>query len=612
MFKKTVLSFLRNLTLTRIQMGSVSLGYNKQELRALVPSMSRDSSAFRIILFIFLFLPLIIFSKEQINFFNSKIVVHQDGSMTVTEKINITLEKFKRGIFRDFPTAYKDKFGNHYNVKFDVISVTRDKQNEPFEVSSYQNGFRTKIGRANSYLHGGDYTYKIKYVTKRQIGFFKDHDELYWNFIGNGWPFVIKSAFVKVILPENANIERVEAYTGAYGLTEKNYTSSFKNNVATFELTKPLMPYDGFTIVVGWPKGFIKGPGLFEKIKDFFSDNIGVSIFLFFFVLVLLYYLYVRKKYCAEKAGTIIPMFEPPQNLLPADVRFILRKGFDNKCFSSSIVDMAVKGYLLIEKVDNKFVLKKIDKESEEEIYKKIHNKVFQIKSFFSVKEVDSIIVGNKNSATFLGCINTLSDNLEKLYDHKLFKLNREFFALGLFLSVLPVVIAIGFDDFSPIAIFIFVLILLINVVFFFILPVYTEVGKKIEEHILGFKMFLSFTEKERLKYISIPERTPEQYETFLPYAIALDVEENWTQQFATLFDRMQEQGTPYMPYWYIGSHRNFGRFNSSFARSFSNSFTSSISSASRPPGSRSGFRGGKGGGGFSGGGGGGGGGGSW
>lgn len=117
--------------------------------------------------------------------------------------------------------------------------------------------------------------------------------------------------------------------------------------------------------------------------------------------------------------------------------------------------------------------------------------------------------------------------------------------------------------------------------------------------------MFLSFTEQERLKYTATAERTPEEYETYLPYAIALDVEEKWTNQFATLFDKMAQEGRPYTPYWYYGLYINMNNFGPSFSKSFNNS----ISSSSSRPGSRSGFSGG---GGYSGGGGGGGGGGSW
>lgn len=573
---------------------------------------------FKKTLFVFLFLTLSIFSKEQINFFNSKIIVHQDGSMTVTEKINITLEKFKRGIFRDFPTVYKDKFGNYYNVKFDVISVARNKKEELFNVSPYQNGFRVRIGRANAYLHGGDYTYKIKYVTKRQIGFFKDHDELYWNFIGNGWPFVIKFAFVKVILPENANVEKVEAYTGSYGLTQKNYVSNFKNNIATFELTQPLMPYDGFTIVVGWPKGFIKEPTFLEKAVWFFHDNISTLIFILCIILILAYYFFIWLVFARDpKSQTIIPLFGPPvfkdnQAMLPAEIRFVLKKRFDNRSFAVSIVDMAVKGLVLIEKVNSKYTLKKKGKKSTVVVYQNITNSLFIEKDLFSDKSVDEIKVENNNSNSFLRSIDILRKYLKNSFEDVLFKNNRIYSTLGFALSICSLLPLFILDAFVPVNIFLIFILVLINILFFFNLSVYTEKGKRIQEQILGFKMFLSFTEKERLKYIAIPERTPEQYETLLPYAIALDVEENWTQQFATLFDRMQAQGTPYMPYWYIGSYRTFGRFDSSFARSFSNSFTSSISSALMPPGSYSGFSGGKGGGGHSGGGGGGGGGGSW
>ena len=153
--------------------------------------------------------------------------------------------------------------------------------------------------------------------------------------------------------------------------------------------------------------------------------------------------------------------------------------------------------------------------------------------------------------------------------------------------------------------------LIFITICFKKILTKYTEYGKRIQEDILGFKMFLSFTEKERLKFyakkLNIGQAI-EQFETFLPYAIALDVEKQWSDQFNSVFkDIEKDQNGAYVPYWYVGQFRSRS-FSSKFGNSFSSSVTSAISSSNVKPGSSSGFgsRGG------SGRGGGGGGGGSW
>ncbi len=103
------------------------------------------------------------------------------------------------------------------------------------------------------------------------------------------------------------------------------------------------------------------------------------------------------------------------------------------------------------------------------------------------------------------------------------------------------------------------------------------------------------------------PHLTPEVFETFLPYAFALGVENSWCDRFTREFPEDLAKEGGYHPAWYSGHHSGIATLGH-LGSEFNSSFSSSISSASSPPGSSSG----SGGGGSSGGGGGGGGGGGW
>ena len=131
---------------------------------------------------------------------------------------------------------------------------------------------------------------------------------------------------------------------------------------------------------------------------------------------------------------------------------------------------------------------------------------------------------------------------------------------------------------------------------------VYTKKGRNEQDHIDGLKMYIKTTELERMKIIGTPPtENPKLYEQYLPYAIALDVEKEWTNKFAPIFKKYEEaKGSTYRPHWYYGRH--FSR------HSFSSEFSSHIMKVGSPPGRYSG----SGGRGSSGGGGGGGGGGGW
>jgi uncharacterized membrane protein len=134
-----------------------------------------------------------------------------------------------------------------------------------------------------------------------------------------------------------------------------------------------------------------------------------------------------------------------------------------------------------------------------------------------------------------------------------------------------------------------------------------TPEGRVILDHIAGFKQYLSISEQERLDRMTAPKDTPEIFERYLPYAIALGVENHWADRFASVLAAAAASQGSQGFLWYSGSGNPWSN-PTGFADSVGSSLSSTISSASTAPGSSSG----SGGGGFSGGGGGGGGGGGW
>src|SRR3990167_448951 len=413
---------------------------------------------------------LIVFSllADSITEFNSRIEVQQDGSLIVTEIINFKFDAYKRGIFRDFPTDYKDAYGNKHRVSFKVLDIKKDGHSENYSVSRYLNGYRLLIGNSDKYLSPGNYSYEIKYQTNRQVGFFKNHDELYWNVTGNGWPVIINKAKAEVILPQNITIEKVEAYTGRYGQSYINYLSNFHDNIAKFETTKYLLPNEGLTVVVGWPKGFIKEQTFTEKVKYFFEDNLEILFFVLFILLILVYYIFVWFKFCRILKKTIIPLFEPPENLLPAEISYIVNKRYSNQCLSSSLVDMAVKGSITIEKENTKYILKKV-KKSTIELYENIFDKLFKSHSEIKITDSNSTIFNNIISY----CKNYLSNKFDNLY----INFNYHYFGFGLIWTIILSVFCFLLVQVSILAIFLLAILVLINIIFYFVLQTYTAIS---------------------------------------------------------------------------------------------------------------------------------------
>ena len=615
---------------------------------------------------------------ESILEFNSDIVVQPDGSMLVEETIKVRAEgnKIKRGIFRDFPTNYRDKSGNRYKVGFELLGVEKDGSAETHRTETRGNGVRIYIGNKDLFLQTGTYTYTLRYLTTRQLGFFEDHDELYWNVTGNDWDFPIEKARARVHLPkaiaEDEN--HVEGYTGFQGATGQAYNAWVEyDGTASFETTQPLNPSEGLTIVTTWPKGHIQQPGQGEKLAWFFADNQESAIGIGGIIILLLYYGYSWNKVGRDpEMGVIIPEYTPPPEFSPASLRFVQQMGYDNKTFSAAIVNMAVAGYLQITEGDShEFTLTKTGNMPH------LAPGESALASALFGDGSTTITLKQSNHSKLRSALNAHKKALKKNYETTHFRTNQRYLVPGFLLSIGTLVLAVLSLD-SPdqkaligfmavwlsiwsIAVFALLrgvfgnwrsylqtrkglvsavtstlfsipfvlgavvglgvmlvegsialticlaLLVVINLLFYEWMKAPTRLGQKLRQKAEGFSLYLSVAEKDELDFKHPPEKTPELFERYLPYAIALGVEQQWADKFSRILAQAQTENQPYHPAWYHGNSWQRGDF-SHFAATVGTAMSSAIASSSTAPGSSSG----SGGGGSSGGGGGGGGGGGW
>jgi uncharacterized membrane protein YgcG len=610
-------------------------------------------------------------ATERILSFTSHIEVLQDARITVRETITVQCEniKIKRGIYRDFPTIYTGTCGLRKTVGFRVISVLRDGKPEPFHISELNNGQRIYIGKEDVFLSKGVYSYTIVYSTDRQLKYFQEYDELYWNVTGTKWEFPIDRATAVVALPKKIPRSGIslKAYTGPEGSRNQDYTSSIEQKKISFTTTKPFDAYEGLTISVSWPKGYVYEPDERKKLTHLVSDNMEIGIGLGGLILLLLYYTVVWFIAGIDpKRGTIIPLFNPPENLSPAAVRYIQEMGYDIKAFAAALINMAVKGFISIKEDDSEYVI--VREKTDDTVLSREEKKI--AKKLFGSK--DELTLSSSNNSTIRDGIRSIKNILKMSFEKIYFITNKGYFIPGFILSILIIVIGIyhagrsGFQNFIGIwltfwtiavaflismvikswrnffsgrkhktvslfaAIFLtlfslpfiaaefFVLFFFANIsslwfiaimialivtdyLFYRLLKAPTRAGRRILDSIEGFKMFLSVAEKDRLQFGAPIDKTPEVFEKYLPYALALDVEQEWAEQFSEILQNA-EITSSYSPSWYHGSlSSGLADFSTSLSSSLTNAISSSTTSSS-----------GSGGGGFSGGGGGGGGGGGW
>lgn len=621
--------------------------------------------------------PAAVIAEERILDFHSDVTVNPDSTMTVRETIKVSAEgrNIRQGIYREIPTDYRDRFNNGVRVGLKVMEVRRDHAPEGWHTERRGNGLRIYMGRKGVFLEPGEYTYTLIYHTTRQLGFFPNHDELYWNVSGTDWAFPADSIGATVHLPEEVPLGEVtmEAYTGRHGESGDDYRAFLEDGAANFQTTRTLRPGETLTIVVGWPKGHVHEPTTSEKLGWFFRDNRAAFIALLGLVAVTLYYLYFWHRVGRDpETGVIFPRYKAPEGLSPASVRYIERMGYDNRAFAGAIVNLAVKGYVrIIEDDDDEFTIERTDVENVE----MAPGEKALIKRLLGGRKRIKLEQGNHSKIR--KARDAHEEALSADYEKKYFVTNSGYMFLGIVLSLVALgisVLALPGGEERIVTIFISVwlagwtvgllvllkftklrwraaksgiglgraifitlfmipflgfelvgltvlvmtgswvvgitmaLLVTINFLFYQLLKAPTLAGRRLLDKIEGFREYLAVAEKDELKLKHPPEKTPELFEAFLPYAIALDVEDSWAKRFAAVLAAAQlEREGGYHPGWYSGRSFSANRV-SSFSSAMGSSLSSAIASSSSPPGTSSGG----GGGGFSGGGGGGGGGGGW
>jgi uncharacterized membrane protein YgcG len=548
--------------------------------------------------------------SEYIASLHSDLVVNVNASVDVTETIVVKSagQCIKRGIFREFPTRYKDRYGNNVVVDFKLNNVQRNGKPTPYTLNDKANGKIIEIGN-DSFIERGKHTYTISYTTNRQLGFYKSYDELYWNVTGNGWRFPIAHASARIHLPAEIpqTSIKTDGYTGSFGATEKNYrVGTEQDGSLFFQTTKPLLPEEGFTIVAIWQKGFVTEPDWQTKWRYFFKDNLYLLWALVGFILLLLFLLYEwRKTRARNQRETVIPQFYPPDGFSAGAVHYLDTMSFDTKAFAAEIVELAVRGFLIIEYKDSGGFFNRTHQYELIKNEKASHTPTTQeqliLHNLFDKKNQISI---NKEKELMQEIATAFKSRLERYYNSLILPKKWEMSAC--YVLMVAILLMLRLADSSLSIVVLIACALIATYLSRYIFGTYTDEGLKIKAQIDGFKMFLQATESERLKVIGTPPtKTPQLYEKYLPYAMALGVEQAWSKQFAPVFAQLEREGVVYVPIWYRG--RKFSSFDSTaFASDLKSSFGSSISASSAPPGSRSGFGGGSSGGGGGGGGGGG------
>ena len=542
-------------------------------------------------------------SAEVIRDFSIEYVIQADATVEVTETITYDFEGASRhGIFRtlekDHPQSPTAWYKNRY-VGIEVQSVTRDGVNEPFLLTDSKPELEIRIGDANQTITGL-HEYKITYSLTGALSYGSVGSEFYWNATGNNWQvYIDKVTAVVKSNPPSILSGMTACYQGYIGssLACKNIESSpgqvifSANDIASGE---------GLTIATELDPNAVAFVTT-ERTSYLPFGFAFATMWLIFFAFKV-----YRFRTQAKVKLPVIAQYEPFENYLPMYTGVLFDGNLDPQDITAGILYLAEQGFIKIKKTEKKVLLffnttdyeitllRKVS-EMPTEFLRELSGLLFDVNDTPPVTVMLSNLI--KKRVENAKIVRSLQASLKKDLVSSGFHIN-SWPKFGWLVIVAPIIllgifVLLGEPE-SGIILLFYTLIPSVLMTVMLAVARRTKRGYEVKNHLEGFKLFLSVTDKERFAFHNAPEKSPELFMKYLPYAVALGVEKKWAKVFEGI--------TIPQPDWYEGG--NIGHFSATALTSDIGAFSTSFSASSGTSGSS--------GGGSSGGGGGGGGGGSW
>jgi hypothetical protein len=471
--------------------------------------------------------------------YNVDITVQRDGVMKVVETIDVDFSReAHHGIYRLIPIKYQDRYGAAFKYRLALDKVT-DLGGVPYQVHLSRQGHYVKIRIGDpERLVQQRMVYVIAYTLDRGIRFFDNADELYWNPIGTEWAVPIHAARCLVHLPQSVPLDFLEynCWTGPFGSRTSNAAMDAGDGQhLRFEAGQPLRLQEGMTIFVSWPKGIVKKPEYVQRLAWFMSDN-GM----WFIPILLLLGMTVqwnRRGRDPSTGRSVTTTYDPPDNLTPGEIGTLIDERAGVREITSTIVDLAVRGYIRIEVIKEKAL-----------IFTKTDYRLVKLKEpDKDLSDYESYLMAR----IFGGEESRLISSLKNVFYTYIPKLNQSPAAVrSEYLGIGAVVVAVGVGLAVLLSAVLGGTIMwgaaigvcgLVVLAFSNAMPRRTAKGARAFMGIKGFEDYLSTAEKETIQF----QERQGCFDKYLPYAMVLNVADQWARAFEGI------ASTP--PNWYAG-----------------------------------------------------------
>lgn len=522
-------------------------------------------------------MPLLLSAQsEEFSKFDVSVKVNLDGSLNVKEDISVISngKVIKRGITRALPRGPIGDDVKMERFDYDVLSVSRDGSSEDYHTKNEGKNKVIYFGSKDRFLDDGAHRYNLTYSAPKQIYFLDDKEEVRWTLAGTDTQLPIRAASLTLTVPNGMNVLGTACYTGRVGSTEQACEMVKNGDQITYTLSRPLAKGEGMVIAAGFPSGSFVKPAPPPPATPLQKN--GTKYISFIGMLIALMYGYRTWQIHGIDPPTpdVGPQFTAPRGLSAASLHYLNSYMPSQTQLTASLTDLAIKGYLKIDEEERKgifttseiFILRPQQKDHS------THQDLApeQVALYEYLRNMGDIELDGEYDKRLAKATEAHNKSLKEQHLDYLKEGTNGWKVLPYFLIMLATVggaaVFLNHAENLGIVLFIFAVTLLIvgTGLYAWLIRKPSEDKVKLWAEIKAMKQYLKLSEKERRAIPGAPEMTETYFQSVLPYAIALGIENNWASDLqsdleGTLNNDRNSHGRYMYPYMVPGFGNKMG-----------------------------------------------------
>lgn len=299
-------------------------------------------------------------AKEHIPYLFSKIEILPTGLINISETVVVVAngDKLKNGLSRAIPKYSTSRTNVRHKVDVDLLLVSVNGQEIPYKLEEIGN--KILVTPSHDYqLQPGVYTYQFNYILDRQLWYYDEFDEFYWDVTGSSWNLVVARAGASVSIPgEQKPLSQNILLGYPPELSQEGaFVGEGKYNTLGFGAQVPLFIGEGMHIIISIPKAnFLTAD--WNKLFSWFVSDYGDILFAVFALAAILISYIISWRYISlgksKQKGSI-------KKTAPI-MRYLLKSVFDKTSFMAWLLELYRKNIIDLQESDgNVLLIKKTD-----------------------------------------------------------------------------------------------------------------------------------------------------------------------------------------------------------------------------------------------------------